>query len=224
MSSHCKRTLEPNDLQQYCGPLSCVYVFPSHGGKPRRSSILTCIAGEIEEQGCWNKFSRNQRGGGFMKGKFVIHLKTAVCCWKPQPGGWRTIYSRIYSASAYNQQSPKKKKETRVQVCTTICLKQCSILHIMQASAFAVTKQSSRNYYFVLHFLPSTVSQLLFVEAQCSFTTTSTLLRRHTSRPNLRIRLHYTALIGKYKLVMTNTHLRKNRREENLLYRIVSPY
>lgn len=99
-----------NDLQQYCGPLFCVYLFPSHGGKPRRSSILTCIAGEIEEQGCWNKFSGNQRGGGFMKGKFVIHLKTAVCCWKPQPGGWRTIYSRIYSASAYNQQSPKKKK------------------------------------------------------------------------------------------------------------------
>lgn len=134
-------------------------------------------------------------------------------------------YIHAYTPPLHITNNPrKKKKETRVQVCTTICLKQCSILHIMQASAFAVTKQSSRNYYFVLHVLPSTVSQLLFVEAQCSFTTTSTLLRRHTSRPNLRIRLHYTALIGKYKLVMTNTHLRKNRREENLLYRIVSPY
>lgn len=157
-----------------------------------------------------------------MKGKFVIHLKTAVCCWKPQPGGWHTIYSRIYSgASAYNQQSPKKKKKERTSLHNYKAM--FNSIH-KQASAFAVTKQSSRNYYFVLHVLPSTVSQLLFVEAQCSFTTTSALLRSHTSRPNLRIRLHYTALIGKYKLVMTNTHLRKNRREENLLYRIVSPY
>lgn len=132
MSSHCKshQTLEPNDLQQYCGPLSCVYVFPSHAGKPRRSSILTCIAGKIEEQGCWNKFSGNQRGGGFMKGKFVIHLKTAVCCWKPQPGGWRTIYSRIYSGALHITNNLRKKKKRKEQVCTTICLKLCSILYI----------------------------------------------------------------------------------------------